>query len=85
MPRFFRFLHKATKERAEIEGKAKVDAKGIVEAASKKLMSRFFDIDLQTKRSMDKILSLYQEEKIDASAFHGRTEYFIIIPKHSII
>lgn len=69
------FLHKATKERAEIEGKAKVDAKGIVEAASKKLMSRFFDIDLQTKRSMDKILSLYQEEKIDASAFHGVNGY----------
>eukprot|EP01038_Epipyxis_sp_PR26KG_P007281 gene7281-9923_t len=50
-------------------------ASEIVAQASRKLINRFYEIDLKTKRSMDKILKLYEEERIDSSAFHGVNGY----------
>ena len=46
-----------------------------IENVSKGLQDRFFEIDKRTKRTMDKILKLYENEKIDASAFHGVNGY----------
>ena len=47
----------------------------LIEDATKELTGKFWAVDQQTKRSMDKILSLYSEEKIDASCFHGVDGY----------
>ena len=47
----------------------------LIESATKGLMERFWTIDQQTKRNMDKILSLYEEEKVDAASFHGVDGY----------
>jgi cystathionine beta-lyase family protein involved in aluminum resistance len=52
-----------------------LDAERIISEASTKLIHRFHEIDLHTKRNMKKILKLYQDEKIDASAFHGVLGY----------
>jgi hypothetical protein len=54
---------------------SEADAERIISEASTKLIHRFHEIDLHTKRNMKKILKLYQEEKIDASAFHGVLGY----------
>ena len=35
------------------------------------LMHKFWKIDLKTKRSMGKLLDLYEAAKVDASTFHG--------------
>ncbi len=46
-----------------------------IENVSKGLQERFLEIDKKTKRTMEKILNLYESEKIDASAFHGVNGY----------
>ena len=43
--------------------------------AAQRLVQRFWEIDLKTKARMDKIISLYERERIDASAFHGVNGY----------
>ncbi len=48
---------------------------GVVEAASHDLMPYFYDQDLKTRNKMDIILSLFEKERIDASAFHGVDGY----------
>lgn len=35
------------------------------------LMHKFWKIDMQTKRSMGKLLDLYESAKVDASTFQG--------------
>eukprot|EP01036_Dinobryon_divergens_P024273 gene24272-32708_t len=43
-----------------------------------KLFSRlawFYEIDLRTKKSLKKILDLFKQERVDASAFHGVNGY----------
>ena len=47
----------------------------MIEDATKGLIKRFWSVDQQTKRSMDRILSLYEEEKVDAASFHGVDGY----------
>ena len=47
----------------------------LIDNASRRLSERFWSIDMQTMMSMDKILSLYREERIDASCFHGVDGY----------
>jgi len=47
----------------------------LVKQASKDLSDRFWTIDQQTMRTVDKILDLYREERIDASCFHGVDGY----------
>jgi cystathionine beta-lyase family protein involved in aluminum resistance len=51
------------------------DMAALIDSSAKSLMSRFWEIDMQTKRRMDMILSLYEEERIDSSAFHGVNGY----------
>jgi cystathionine beta-lyase family protein involved in aluminum resistance len=51
------------------------DPQTLVREASSKLLSRFWEIDLQTKARLDKIIRLYDRERIDASAFHGVNGY----------
>ena len=51
------------------------DLSRIVQQSATSLMQRFWEIDLQTQRRMDMILSLYEEERIDSSAFHGVNGY----------
>ena len=46
-----------------------------VKASSRLLSERFWRIDQQTMRTMDKILDLYREERIDAASFHGVDGY----------
>ena len=48
---------------------------GLLTNSSIRLSDEFWRIDQQTMRSMDKILSLYKEENIDASCFHGVNGY----------
>lgn len=52
-----------------------LDVSSLVMEASQKLLHRFWEIDLRTKSRMDKIIQLYEREKIDASAFHGVNGY----------
>jgi hypothetical protein len=52
-----------------------VDGKALVMEAAQRLVQRFWEIDLKTKARMDKIISLYERERIDASAFHGVNGY----------
>jgi len=47
----------------------------VVLSAARGLQQRFFDIDLQTKARMERIIGLYERERIDASAFHGVNGY----------
>lgn len=47
----------------------------LVRDASSALVGRFWSVDQQTMRSMDKILALYKEEKIDAQSFKGVDGY----------
>eukprot|EP01041_Mallomonas_annulata_P006800 gene6800-13771_t len=47
----------------------------LVGLAAKSLMERFWEIDQQTKRRMDAVLSEFERERIDASAFHGVNGY----------
>ena len=51
------------------------DPSALVLEASRQLQQRFWEIDLQTKARMDRIISLYERERIDASAFHGVNGY----------
>lgn len=52
-----------------------LDSKGLIGSAAKSLMERFWEIDQQTKRSMDNIITEFEKERIDASAFHGVNGY----------
>ena len=54
---------------------AVVGGKALVMEAAQRLVQRFWEIDLKTKARMDKIISLYERERIDASAFHGVNGY----------
>ena len=47
----------------------------MIEESAKSLMTRFWEIDMQTQRRMDMIISLFEEERIDSSAFHGVNGY----------
>ena len=47
----------------------------IVEDIAFSLKDRFWDIDIATKRNIDKILKCFKDEKIDESAFHGVNGY----------
>ena len=47
----------------------------MIEESAKSLMPRFWEIDMQTQRRMDMIISLFEEERIDSSAFHGVNGY----------
>ena len=47
----------------------------LISEASTTLTNRFYEIDLQTKRSLKKILDLFKLERIDSSAFHGVNGY----------
>ena len=47
----------------------------IVASAASSLTNRFMQIDLHTKMMMRKIISLYEEERVDTSAFHGVNGY----------
>lgn len=46
---------------------------------NKRLQNTFWDIDQMTKQRMDKIISLYEKERIDPSAFHGVNGIIIYI------
>ena len=48
---------------------------GVVEAASRDMMPYFYEQDLKTREKMELILSLYEKEAVDASAFHGVDGY----------
>ena len=50
-------------------------SKSIVESASKDLINEFYELDMKTKGRLDKILNLYERERIDASSFHGVDGY----------
>ena len=47
----------------------------LVDSAATELRQYFWNIDLQTKDRMEKILTLYERERIDASCFHGVNGY----------
>jgi cystathionine beta-lyase family protein involved in aluminum resistance len=47
----------------------------LVQDTARGLRDQFYDIDMRTMRTMDKILGLYKEFRIDASAFHGVNGY----------
>jgi cystathionine beta-lyase family protein involved in aluminum resistance len=47
----------------------------VVEGASRALLEKFYSIDLHTKKKMNEILSLYEQERVDPSAFHGVLGY----------
>lgn len=47
----------------------------IVHRSVKALNERFQDVDLQTMRSMGKILRLFREQNVDAGSFHGVNGY----------
>lgn len=47
----------------------------VVQKSALALKDRFHDIDMQTKKSLNKILTLFREQSIDASAFHGVNGY----------
>jgi hypothetical protein len=51
----------------------------LIETASRQLTESFWRTDQQTMRSMDKILELYREERIDASCFHGVDGYHVVL------
>lgn len=51
------------------------DSSDIISSTSSSLMARFMEIDLHTKHMMSKIIALYEEERIDTSAFHGVNGY----------
>ena len=77
-----KYFHSATEEKdssrsigSDSGTSSKGFAEDLVAGAAARLQSRFFDIDLQTKRSMDKVLSLFKKHKVDSSAFHGVNGY----------
>jgi len=47
----------------------------IVGLASNSLKDRFWNIDIQTKLKMQLILRAFEEQRVDASAFHGVNGY----------
>eukprot|EP01039_Chlorochromonas_danica_P004164 gene4164-4573_t len=46
-----------------------------IQTASQALLPRFHEIDLQTMRSMRKILQLYEKYRVDSTMFHGVDGY----------
>ena len=65
-------LFRNTRVRTSIDSSS---IQGVVEAASRDLMPYFYNQDLKTRRKMDLLLSIFEEERIDASAFHGVDGY----------
>ena len=51
------------------------DEEKFVEAASKELSSQFWEVDQRTKRTMSKLLTIFEKNCIDPSAFHGVNGY----------
>lgn len=47
----------------------------LVHTVSKRLQDTWFDTDMKTKASMNRVLKLYKEHGIDSSAFHGVNGY----------
>lgn len=50
-------------------------AQSVVLQTAALLRDEFHAIDLRTMRTMDRVLALYREHKVDASAFHGVNGY----------
>lgn len=47
----------------------------LVQKAALKLKDRFYEIDLQTMSNLNKVLTLFREQNVDTSAFHGVNGY----------
>lgn len=48
---------------------------GLVDLVSRRMQDQWYEVDMKTKRSMDRILNLYKEHGVDSSAFNGVNGY----------